>query len=431
MELPELFTRRSKCGSAFSIVAGMVVGFASFSAAQALTPAEIKNPQMRELQERYLKQLQAVGAEIQGHIFPYPFYFSRVLDLELAQQERADQRSLRFDGYGGMTVIELTGNYFGAYSTELVNKSHRALRTFQDVMLPILELEVPAFKDNPDVEGFTMEISHHIRGKTMGMNVERPENLVLALSKDAALRMVTAKNENDRQAALLDGHFYFNGEPFVLYLSDQAAQEAAKQLDRADTSAPKDAGKTSAANSSALPRTASRSTTPAAPPRDTSPEALAKIQAADQKMIDLVAKELDPQAHFVSYAPPAIVAFRKGAYLEFSVATTLPAATNGSRYKMAAMAFDDHISHLVRPMMAYFKGDLDFDGIAFSTTIHQGDKPVDAQGNEAVEFFFPVDALRCYEAYDCTGQQLVDQGSVLINGERVSLDLQTAEGGER
>ncbi len=74
-----------------------------------------------------MPELQAVGAEIQGHIFPYPFYFSRVLDLERAQQERADQRSLRFDNYGGMTVIELTGNYFGAYSTELVNKSHRAL----------------------------------------------------------------------------------------------------------------------------------------------------------------------------------------------------------------------------------------------------------------------------------------------------------------
>ena len=147
-------------------------------------------------------------------------------------------------------------------------------------------------------------------------------------------------------------------------------------------------------------------------------------------MIDLVAKELDPQAHFVSYAPPAVIAFRKGAYLEFSVNTVLPSVT-GSRYKMAALAFDDHISHLVRPMMAYFKGDLDFDGIAFSTTIHQGDKPPDTEGSEAVEFFFPADALRCYENYDCTGQQLIDRGSVLINGERVGLDLQMAEAGER
>ena len=421
-----MFTRKSKCW-----LAVFIAGFACLAAGQALTPAEIKNPQLRALQEKYFQQLQAVGAEIQGHIFPYPFYFSRVLDLELVQQERADQRSLRFDNYGGMTVVELTGNYFGSYSTELVNKSHRALRTYQDVMLPILEIAVPALKDNPDVEGFAMEISHHVRGKTMGMNVERPENLVLALSRDAAIRLVGAKNENDRQAALLDGHFYFNGEPFVLYLSDQAAQDAAKQLDAA--SAPgKDAGagKSSASPTNA-PRMAARAAASAAPPRDTSPEALAKIQATDQKMIDLVAKELDPQAHFVSYSPPAMVAFRKNAYLEFSVATTLPVTSGGSRYKMAALAFDDHIAHLVRPMMAYFKGDLDFDGIAFSTTIHLGDKPSADQGSEAVEFFFPADALRCYETYDCTGQQLIDQGSVLINGERVSLDLQMAEAGER
>ena len=46
-----------------------------------------------------------------------------------------------------------------------------------------------------------------------------------------------------------------------------------------------------------------------------------------------------------------------------------------------------------------------------------------------MKFFFPFSALRCYERYDCTGQQLIDAGTVLINGERVSLDLQIAEGG--
>jgi hypothetical protein len=170
---------------------------------------------------------------------------------------------------------------------------------------------------------------------------------------------------------------------------------------------------------------------PAAPLRDTSPEALVKIQSSDQKMIDVVVKELDSQAHFVSYAPPAVVALRKNACLEFSLNTTLPAATAGSRYKMAALAFDNHVSHVVRPMMAYFKGDFDFDGIAFSTTIHQQDKPAASQGSEAVEFFFPIEALRCYETFDSTGQQLIDQGSVLINGERVNLDLQIPEGSDR
>ena len=432
MELPELSTRRNSL-----LLCAVLLSFAPFSATQALTPAEVKEPQMRVLQEKYFQQLQTIGSEVQAHIFPYPFYFSRMLDLELSQQGRADQRSLRFDNYGGMTVVELTGNYFASYSSDLMDKSHRALRTFQDVLLPIAEIAMPELKDNPDVEGFAMEISHHVRGKAMGMSMERPENLVLVLSKDAAFRLVNAKNENDRQAAILDGRFFINGEPFILYLSDRSAQEAARvqELNPAPAAAVQGSGqKSKPTGAAAAPRPLSRMAPPEpppAPPHDTSPDSLTKIQASYQKMIDVVVKEVDSQAHFVSYAPPSVVAFRKGAYLEFSVNTTLPASAAGSRYKMAALAFDDHIAHILRPVMAYFKGDLDFDGIAFSTTIHQGDKSASTQGNEAVEFFFPTTALRCYEAYECTGQQLIDEGSVLINGERVSLDLQIAETGAR
>ena len=225
--------------------------------------------------------------------------------------------------------------------------------------------------------------------------------------------------------------------PFILYLSDRAAEEAAQTPSAGSTPGGRYPETNDRRARSMDParsmRTAIRDPlpNPPTPARDLSADSLAKIQSSYQKMIDLVVKELDAQAHFVGYAPPAVIAFRKAAYLEFSVNTSLPADPDSSRYKLAALAFDNHIAKLVRPMMAYFKGDLDFDGIAFSTTIHQGDKADAAQGNEAVEFFFPVDSLRCYETYDCTGQQLIDQGSVLINGERVSLDLQTAEASER
>ena len=36
-------------------------------------------------------------------------------------------------------------------------------------------------------------------------------------------------------------------------------------------------------------------------------------------------------------------------------------------------------------------------------------------------------ALLCYEKYECTGQELINRSIVLINGERVALDLQRAE----
>ena len=117
-------------------------------------------------------------------------------------------------------------------------------------------------------------------------------------------------------------------------------------------------------------------------------------------------------------------------YLEFSINTSLPATAAGSRYKLAAVAFDDHIAHLIRPLLGYFKGEQSFDGIGISTTIHLAAAKLGgaATDSEAVEFFFPFSALRCYESYDCTGQQLINAGTVLINGERVGIDLQSAEG---
>jgi hypothetical protein len=129
------------------------------------------------------------------------------------------------------------------------------------------------------------------------------------------------------------------------------------------------------------------------------------------------------------------VAFRENIFLELSLNTTLADAAAGSRYRLAAMAFDDHIAHLIRPVLGYLKldpkQDPKFDGVGYSTTIHLTGKNQPPSGSEAVEFFFPLASLRCYEAYECTGQQLINAGTVLINGERVSLDLQVAEGSAR
>ncbi len=422
----------------------LLTALAGMTGAQTLTPAEIKNPAMRALQEKHFQQLQRVGDEIHAHVFPFAFYLSRVLDLELAQQERADQRSLRFDVYNGMTVVELTGNYFASYPGDATEKNHRVLRTFSDVILPILEIAVPALKDIPEVDGFALEISHQVRGKAMGMSREHPENLVMILNRDAAVRLVSARNDRDRQAAILEGQTFLNAEPFVFYLSDEAAQ-AVSDESKALTEPGKNPGgpaanpwgqaKRMSSSQHAVPR----ETSPAAAPRDTSKEALAAIQTSLQSTIEKIVKEVNPQANFVSYAPPAVVAFRKNAYLEFSIDSKLPPAATSSRYKLAALAFDDHIAHLIRPILAYFQGgDVEIDGIGFSTNIHPGTaanqpggKPTVGEATEAVEFFLPLDSLRCYQNYDCTGQQLIEAGAVLINGERVSLDLQTAEADSR
>jgi hypothetical protein len=419
------------------------------SAAQVVAPVEIKDPGLRSLQFKYTDDLKAIGAEINNASFPYPFYLSRKLDLDEQQQKSADQRSIRFDQYSGRTVLAITGNYYAAYRADQINKDQRARSTFLAVVEPILKVAVPKFQTNASVQGYAVEISHHILGKIMGVSMERPENLLVFLPQNAALKLLAARDETARQAALLEGQFFVNAQPVTIWLSGEGPQAGLKPAmpdapEEGEPASPVGAqivggtdGRGAAANvTPSFPkRTKPVDDVPHPQPRDTSPEALASLQAAHKQTLETMLKELDPQAHFVSYAAPSFIAFRQGVFLELSLNTSLNEAVAESRYRLAAMAFDDHIAHLIRPVIGYFKPDPkqdpQFDGIGFSTTVHVTGKNQPASGSEAVEFFFPLTALRCYESYDCTGQQLIDAGTVLINGERVSLDLQIAEGSAR
>jgi len=413
----------------------------SAARAQVVSPVEIKDPALRALQQQYMDDLEQAGADILATHFDYPFYLSRKLDLDQARQQVADQTSIRFDTYSGKTVLAITGNYYAAYSAKKITAEQRARSTFLNVVMPILKAAVPRFQNNQHVQGYAVEISHHIMGKVMGVSMERPENLMVYLPRNGALKLVAAKDETAQQAALLQGQVFLNAQPISIWLNDAVPPPVADDHPD-DTSANAQSGPSQAgaevgstgSGSGSQPGTSpplnpvKPKEPPPPPPRDTSTQALAAVQLSNQPWIDSIVKELEPQAHFVSYAPPKFVAFRQGIYLELSLNSTLPVSAAGSRYKLAATAFDDHVAHLVRPLMSYFKDSKDFDGIGFSTNIHLAGKSAPAV-SEAVEFFFPLSSLRCYEKYDCTGQQLLDAGTVLINGERVALDLQIAEGG--
>src|ERR1700694_1053280 len=173
----------------------LVVIIASASLAQVVSPVEIKNPALRALQLEYMDDLRLTGQDILATKFDYPFYLSRKLDLDQAQQLHADQHSVRFDSYNGKTVLAITGNYYAAYSAEKINPDERARKTFLNVVMPVLKAAVPRFQSNQHVQGYAVEISHHIMGKVIGVSMERPENLMVFLPQSAALRLLASKDE--------------------------------------------------------------------------------------------------------------------------------------------------------------------------------------------------------------------------------------------
>ena len=394
-----------------SLTAIMLAALTWPATGQVLSPAEIADPVIRGLQQSNLEELRAITAALAGHQFPYHFYFSRKLDLSEREQPGSDQRAIQFDKFQGQVVLRITGNYFAAYSAERMTREERANRTWRDVMLPILQAAVPALARVAVPDAFALEISHHVIKKVLGVESESAENIVLILPKKSAQRLIDARDEAGRTAAVLEGTAYLNGVP-VSFWPDGAKESGAVEASAAPAARP-------------VPPTAG-DPLHLSPPI---PATAAKRDADYQDTLAKMQKELDSQAHFVPYAPPSFIDFRGGQYLQIPIMTNLAASDYGSQYKLAALAFDRHVAHLIRPVLAYFREGAGFTGIDFSTTVRLAGDNAEATRTEAVEFIFPLSALRSYEQFNLTGQQLLDAGVVLINGERAAVDLQTAEAG--
>jgi hypothetical protein len=415
------------------LVVALVLGGLSCSA-QVLSLGKVNDPVSKRLQKEYFAQLQQISSDAAALHFPYPFYFSQTLDIDEVRQKQLPQGSIRFDQFNGQTVLAITGNYYISYSSELLNRNQRARKTYEDVVLPLLKAAVARIDRSVPFDAYAFEVSHHVRGKMMKVKTEGAENLMMLFPRSIAARLARAKDTESQQSALLESEVYLNGEPFTLWLTGDDAPDDVRDtyLARHEHN---DQKKTSLAAEPPEPGTlVSSNLVPESElarmvrdrknaPHDVSPLQLQKLQTIYEGTLQRLVPELKQQAHFVDYAPPGFIAFHDGAYLQLSMNTDLEQPAGSSQYRVAAMAFELHISHVLRPIAKHFHDSPQFDGIDFATTVHQSVQP----SSMSIEFVVPFSALSCYEKYDCTGQELINRSIILINGERVALDLLRAE----
>jgi hypothetical protein len=405
-----------------------------------LSPEEIRDPDMRALQQRYWNELKQITAIASAHAFPYHFYFSRKLDLAEKDQKENDQRSVQFDRYQGKVVLKITGNYFASYSADRMEREERSRETYRSVMLPLLQAAVQALGNADEPEAFAFEVSHHVRKKVLGVSSESVENVVLILPRASAERLTASADPRLQQAAVLEGEAFLNGTPISFWPRQEAESAQTTAVPAVSSFQVKSVNFSAASAKLTVEPVEKPSTTRDRSPeaikslspeavKDLSPEAIKELQRSFQSTLDRMVQELDSQAHFVRYAPPTLIPFHDGLYLQLSLTTTLSQAAAGSQYQLSALAFDRHIAHLIRPVLNYFRDRSDFDGIDFSTTVRFASAPDTEPSPVAVEFIFPRKVLNAYRNFDSTGQQLIDASFVLINGERVSLNLQAAEAG--
>ena len=411
-------------------VLAVVLGAIAPLRAQVVTPVELSDPKAQRLQQRHLQTLMAIGTEIEAHKFPYPFYFSRVLDVDLAKMQLADQRSIRFDTYKGQTVLEITGNYYAAYSADRMDSYARLKETFVTVVMPILQAEVPHFPDDSEFSAFAIEVSHHVRQKVMGVTSEQPENVTVIIPVPVAQKLVDAKSDDQKQAAILEAQVFLNGQPYSLWLQEGAPSEEWKEKYTPLPGTKKQPAETAsvAANNTPLKQSV-------------------RLRELDEEFDDAHAdlhsgvagdpSTSEPGRHRPAgkgpRQPGALLCLR-AAYLHRVspgrlLAAFLPHFARSRRREVRATSWRHWLSMSTclisfGPCSISSRRKLTSRAVDFSSTIHLAD----GSRTEAVEFFFPFRMMRCFATYDCTGQQLLDSGTVVINGERSALDLQIAEG---
>ncbi len=442
------------------VFCGVLLWIGAGSGFAQVNPDEILNPQLRAVERTYLRQLEALNRAIRSISFPFSFFLSRYVGLDPQKQVEADTRGLEFVNFHDRVVLKITGNYNAAYNADLLTQNQRASRAFQEVIVPILQLlpkEIPADVTS-DAIGF--EISYHVRRQNRSYGYEGKELFVVVFDKTDAFSYINSSRESDQQEILNRSEIYLNGNEYGLALGarepisvdalersvshkpvpatekepesppsrsdvrlSRIYQDPSPDLRRPGTQTTTGARPASSRSESTMhPETE----TQAAPVAPSTPADAERLMAKYQSQLDTLAKEGVAKLHFVDYASPSFVIFRDRIFLQLTLRNSLRFdSEKTSIYKRAAQSFDLFLAPQLKPLLVKAPSGAEFDGLDITILNQLDSKP--KPFSEAIEFVFPLKALRQFADAEITNQDLINQSVVLLNGVRIALDLQQVE----
>ena len=183
-----------------------------------VSPAEIINPQLKAAEAKYFSQLKSLNHAIEATKFPFPFYLSRYVGLNPAQQAESDSRGIEFVRFHERVVLKITGNYNAAYNAVLLAQNQRATHVFEEVITPILQLVAREIPADVACDAIGFEISFHTRSQKTNYDYEGKEILVAVLAPPDAFAYSQAQSDQDRQEILNRSEIYLDGNLFGLAL---------------------------------------------------------------------------------------------------------------------------------------------------------------------------------------------------------------------
>jgi hypothetical protein len=415
------------------------------SAATAWTqvsPAEIRDPQLKGLEQTYFKSLVALNREIVRTAFPFTLTLNRYVGQDPRDRDVGDTRGLEFVRYHDRNILKLSASYGAALRSESLTQNQRANRLLDEVVLPILRVMPQYFSGELPFDGFGFEISYHVRTGARADGYEGKEIIAVVFSKERADAYPKAPAEV-RQQILNDSEIYVSGRPFAVALGKPEPLDV-EEVQRARTS--KQTPVTSSVNaaltmrpgstpasdswSRMLPNGSPSLVSPIAPVVNPPTAVLTQteadtLQKQHQSELDALTQYGAEKFHFPNYAPASLVVFRNRLYLQVTLRNPAPFDQSKTAiYKRAAQSFDLFLAPLLKDLLAKTPSWDTLAGLDITVLVQF---TASSFSSEAVEYICPLDQLRRFTDYEITNQELLNQSVILVNGVRIALNLQQVE----
>jgi len=428
-----------------------VILLAVGSAFAQVSPGEIANPQLKAAEETYLPQLRSLQHAINETQFPLPFILTRYVGLDPSRQTSLDTRGIEFVYFQNRILLKTSGFYSAAFNAGQLTSNERASRTFQEVVIPILRLIAHEIPPEVVCDGIAFEVAYHTRDSRQASDFEGREILAVVLDRADASALLNELGNDQRQAILNRSRIYLDAEPFALALGQKDALSlealggpssrddsprmspalATIATTRAPTPSPRLTPTAFAGAVHAVPATiggagiVSPSVTAVEPKAAVSPGDAEGLQAQFQPLLDALLKEDGAKFHLVDYAPPSFALDHKQLVLQLTLRNSLAFEKDTtSIYKRAAQGFDLFLAPQLKALVPKLPEHLQVDALEFSVLNHLTNEK---DASEAVEFICPLKSIRSFVEDEITGQDLIDQSLVLVNGVRIHLDLALVE----
>jgi hypothetical protein len=434
-----------------SLLLALCAGSGRVAFAQ-VSPAEVRDPQLKSLESQYLPKLTSLNRQISADKFPFRFVLSRYVDVDPKNKLGIDTRGLEFVRFHGRTLLKFSGDYEVAFGAEQLTRNQRADRVFADVIVPVLRLLPGCFPQPPDFSGVGFEISYHVSAKTGKSDYEGWENLVVVMSVNDALRFPELTGVDEKQKVLSASEVYMSGQPLRLALGQADPLPVEEMTASAAADAPQPASSNAAGRAPDVPAPAAGSgltptlafrgrTGPAdasdrAPSTDdtspstdalspSTPAGVDALQARYQSALVSYGAFVGATMHQTTSASPSLALFRNSLYLQFTLHNPqVFESDKTSLYKRAALSFDVFLAPHLADLFSRIPSITNLAGLDITVLVSVSSS---SSPSEAVEFICPLQSLRGFASYDISNQDLINQGMVIINGVRISLNLQQVE----